>query len=65
MAITAEIRTGLIQEHRNHDKDTGSPEVQIAILTTRIKELTGHLQDNKKDHEARRGLLKKVGRRAS
>lgn len=65
MAITAEIRTGLIHEHRTHDRDTGSPEVQIAILTTRIKELTGHLQDNKKDHAARRGLLKMVGRRTS
>ena len=65
MAITAEIRTGLIHEHQTHEKDTGSPEVQIAILTTRIKELTEHLQDNKKDHAARRGLLKMVGRRAS
>lgn len=53
----------VIAEHRNHDKDTGSPEVQIAILTERIQYLTAHLNANKKDFSTRRGLLKMVGRR--
>ncbi len=65
MAMTAEARTGVIANHRVHQKDTGSPEVQIALLTSRITELTEHLKDNVKDHAARRGLLKMVGRRAS
>ncbi len=65
MTITAEAKANVVEEYRIHDKDTGSPEVQIAILTTRIRELTEHLQTNKKDHAARRGLLKMVGRRAS
>ena len=58
-------KTGVIETHRKHEKDTGSPEVQIALLTGRIRELTEHLKANKKDHSARRGLLKMVGRRAS
>lgn len=53
----------IIQKHRTHAKDTGSPQVQIAILTEEIKELTEHLQTHKKDHSSRRGLLKKVGER--
>lgn len=65
MALTAEAKTGIIEKHRSHAEDTGSPEVQIALLTTRIQELTEHLRSNKKDHAARRGLLKMVGRRAS
>ena len=65
MSITAEAKAEVIQQYRVHQKDTGSPEVQIALLTTRITELTGHLKDNVKDHAARRGLLKMVGRRAS
>ncbi len=65
MAMTAESKTELIQNHRVHLRDTGSPEVQIALLTNRITELTEHLKDNIKDHAARRGLLKMVGRRAS
>jgi len=65
MSMTAEVKTGTIQNHRIHQRDTGSPEVQIALLTARITELTGHLKDNIKDHAARRGLLKMVGRRAS
>ncbi len=65
MSITAEAKAGVIQQYRVHSKDTGSPEVQIALLTTRITELTEHLKDNVKDHAARRGLLKMVGRRAS
>lgn len=65
MVLTAEAKTGIVQEHRSHEKDTGSPEVQVAILTARIVDLTEHLKANKKDHAARRGLLKMVGRRAS
>ena len=65
MTMTAEAKTGIIKNYRVHDRDTGSPEVQIALLTSRIQELTEHLQDNKKDHASRRGLLKMVGRRAS
>jgi small subunit ribosomal protein S15 len=65
MSITAELKAEVIQQYRVHQKDTGSPEVQIALLTSRITELTEHLKDNVKDHAARRGLLKMVGRRAS
>ncbi len=65
MTMTVEVKTGLIGEYRIHEKDTGSPEIQIALLTSRIRELTEHLQKNKKDHAARRGLLKMVGRRTS
>ena len=65
MSITAEVKTEVIKQYRVHPKDTGSPEVQIALLTSRITELTDHLKDNVKDHAARRGLLKMVGRRAS
>ena len=53
----------VIQENKLHEKDTGSPEVQIAILTARINTLTEHLKKNKNDHHSRRGLLKMVGRR--
>jgi small subunit ribosomal protein S15 len=56
-------KPGIIGEHRLHDTDTGSPEVQIAILTARINHLNQHLQAHKKDHHSRRGLLKLVGRR--
>ena len=52
-----------ISEHRLHGTDTGSPEVQIALLTERINQLTVHLQEHKKDHHSRRGLLMLVGRR--
>ena len=55
----------IIQSFRIHEKDTGSPEVQVALLTERINHLTGHLQGHRKDHSSRRGLLKMVGRRAS
>ncbi len=65
MSLTLEIKHTVIQDNRNHDKDTGSPEVQIALLTARILELTEHLKDNRKDHAARRGLLKMVGRRSA
>ena len=63
MSITAEAKTKLVSDYKIHDKDTGSPEVQIAILTTRINELTDHLRTHKKDHSSRRGLLKMVSKR--
>ena len=62
-AITKEQKQAIIEEYRLNDKDTGSPEVQIAILTHRINNLTEHLQNNKKDHHSRRGLLMMVGQR--
>ncbi len=63
MALLKDVKTGLIQQHRQHDADTGSPEVQIAILTNRIGYLTDHFKLHKKDHHSRRGLLQLVGRR--
>lgn len=65
MGLTAEAKTDLIRDYRVHDHDTGSPEVQVALLTGRIQELTEHLRTNQKDHAARRGLLMMVGRRNS
>ena len=65
MSITANQKTQIVSEYRTHDKDTGSPEVQIALLTQRITELTEHLKTHKKDHSSRRGLLKMVGKRNS
>ena len=56
-------KTQIIEANKRHDGDTGSPEVQIAILTKRINDLTEHLKANKTDHHSRRGLLKMVGRR--
>jgi len=61
--ISAESKTGIVQEFRTHEGDTGSPEVQIAIFTRRIQELTEHLRTHKKDHSSRRGLLKLVSKR--
>lgn len=61
--LMKEIKTEVIQKYATHEGDTGSPEVQIAVLTTRINELTEHLKIHKKDHHSRRGLLKMVGRR--
>lgn len=63
MAQTREVKERIITEYRNHDNDTGSPEVQVAILTHRINELTEHFKTHTKDHHSRRGLLKLVGRR--
>ncbi len=63
MALQKEAKTNLIQEHSRHEKDTGSPEVQIAILTERILQLTDHLRTHKHDESSRRGLLKMVGQR--
>ena len=65
MSITAVEKTQIVSDFKTHDKDTGSPEVQIAILTKRINELTEHLKTHKKDHSSRRGLLKMVGKRNS
>jgi small subunit ribosomal protein S15 len=61
--ISKEKKTGVIESFAKHEGDTGSPEVQIAVLTARINELNGHLQIHKKDHHSRRGLLKMVGKR--
>jgi small subunit ribosomal protein S15 len=58
-----EKKTGIIGDYALHEGDTGSPEVQIALLTERINHLNEHLQTNKKDHHSRRGLLKMVGKR--
>jgi small subunit ribosomal protein S15 len=61
--LQKEIKDQIIKEYARHEGDTGSPEVQIAILTRRINDLTGHLKINKHDHHSRRGLLKMVGHR--
>jgi small subunit ribosomal protein S15 len=61
--ISKEKKTEIINEYGRKAGDTGSPEVQIAVLTARINELTEHLKENKKDHHSRRGLLKMVGKR--
>lgn len=63
MSLTQEKKTSLITDYHRHDTDTGSPEVQIAILTTRIQQLTEHLRAHKHDESSRRGLLKLVGQR--
>jgi small subunit ribosomal protein S15 len=63
MSITKDKKKEVIQTHKKHEKDTGSPEVQIALLTERINNLTGHFKDHAKDHHSRRGLLKIVGAR--
>ena len=63
MALSIDKKQEIIQDYRIHDNDTGSPEVQIAILTQRINYLNEHLKKNKKDHHSRRGLLKMVGQR--
>ena len=63
--IETEKKQKIVSDYKIHEKDTGSPEVQIAILTTRINELTEHLKTHKKDHSSRRGLLKMVGKRNS
>ncbi len=63
LALQSDRKQQLIQEYRINGRDTGSPEVQIAILTTRINELRGHFTEHKHDHHSRRGLLQMVGRR--
>ncbi len=63
MALAADVKSRVIGEYRVHPKDTGSPEVQIAVLTRRIAELTEHFKSHNKDHHSRRGLLAMVARR--
>lgn len=63
MSITKEEKDKIIEEYHRHDKDTGSPEVQVAILSKRITQLTDHLRVHKHDESSRRGLLKLVGQR--
>jgi small subunit ribosomal protein S15 len=63
MALVKEEKSQLISDYRRSDDDTGSPEVQIAVLSKRISDLTEHLKTHKKDHHSRRGLLQMVGRR--
>ncbi len=65
MALTTDKKAEIFQNHRRHDQDTGSAEVQIALLTTRITQLTAHLKSHMKDHSSRRGLLKMVGKRSA
>ena len=61
--LTKEKKDSIVDSFRVHEKDTGSPEVQVALLTERISQLTDHLRTHKKDHHSRRGLLKLVGQR--
>jgi small subunit ribosomal protein S15 len=63
MALTVEARNQVVSKYRIHKKDTGSPEVQVAMLSQRIAELTGHFKIHQKDHHSRRGLLTMVARR--
>jgi len=63
MSLATEAKAAIIEDHKKHTADTGSPEVQIALITERINILTEHLKTHKKDHTSRRGLLKLVGKR--
>ena len=63
MKITKERKTAVVADNKTHEKDTGSPEVQVALITERIRHLTGHLKTHMKDHGSRRGLLMLVGKR--
>jgi len=63
MALSTEEKRDVVGKYKTHESDTGSPEVQIALLTTRITQLTGHFKIHHKDHHSRRGLLKMVGQR--
>jgi len=63
MALEGEVKKAIIEEYATHPGDTGSPEVQVAMLTKRIKDLTEHLKEHKHDHHSRRGLLLLVGQR--
>lgn len=65
MALTQTRKQELITEYQVHETDTGSPDLQVALLTERISQLTSHLQANPKDHASRRGLLKMIGKRRS
>ena len=63
MSLSPERKSALVQQFKTHEKDTGSPEVQVALLSERITHLTGHFKTHAKDHHSRRGLLKLVGQR--
>ncbi len=63
MSVTKDAKTKVIENYKLSDKDTGSPEVQVALLTERINNLSGHFEKNPKDHHSRRGLLKMIGAR--
>ncbi|MDB4895502.1 MAG: ribosomal protein [Firmicutes bacterium] len=65
MPLSTDKKLSVIEQFKTHEGDTGSPEVQIALLTTRINELTEHLKVHKKDHHSRRGLLMMIGQRRS
>jgi len=65
MPVAVDDKQGTIDQFKLHGSDTGSPEIQVALLTSRINHLTGHLQQHKKDHASRQGLLRMVGRRAT
>jgi small subunit ribosomal protein S15 len=65
MPLGVEEKTRIVGDHRRHEGDSGSADVQVALLTTRIAQLTEHLKIHKKDHSSRRGLLKMVGRRSA
>lgn len=65
MSMAVEVKSKIVADYKTHEKDTGSPEVQVAILTERITELTEHLKTHLKDHSSRRGLLKMVSKRNS
>ncbi|MDT5293676.1 MAG: small subunit ribosomal protein [Acidobacteriota bacterium] len=65
MALGTEVKERIISEHKTHEGDTGSPQVQVALLTQRINELTEHFKTHKKDNHSRRGLLKMVSQRRS
>lgn len=65
MTLSVEQKQGVVQKYAQGNKDTGSPEVQVALLSARISDLSGHFASNKKDHHSRRGLLKMVNQRRS
>jgi small subunit ribosomal protein S15 len=65
MSLAREVKETIVQEYRTHDGDTGSPQVQVALLTRRINDLTEHFKTHKKDNHSRRGLLKMVSQRRS
>lgn len=65
MALNTDVKNQIVKKYARHEGDTGSPEVQVAILTEEIKNLTEHLKEHKQDNHSRRGLLKKVGQRRS
>lgn len=65
MRLPTEIKAAIVADYKTHEGDTGSPEVQVALLSAKIKELTEHLKKHKKDHASRRGLLLMVGKRGT